>query len=241
LDNWDVTPDDSVWAAKLWFFANIPVWLCFYLSKLSLLTFYWDLFAQDIPHVKWTLRAAFAVVIIFFLATMLVIVLICIPVPRNWDPSDIVCQDSAFKTNLISWALHFSSDLMIFLLPIRVLNTLKFTLVKKISVYMTFALGFFNLSVCVIRIIVFQAYMDQLSTTMAEILWVLDLSVAVLIAMIVSLRPYLPYLSRLVALRKERGDTQTDGIQLTSPTTNTEKRSLSPSDASGSTEAQAVP
>ena len=92
---------------------------------------------------------------------------------------------------ITTWALHFSSDIFIFILPLSILRTLRLGWKKKFGLYITFGFGVFSIGACLVRFLIVTTTYPEVPITNIEVWCALDSYVGLLVACLPSLRPYL--------------------------------------------------
>ncbi|EXL39275.1 hypothetical protein FOCG_18108 [Fusarium oxysporum f. sp. radicis-lycopersici 26381] len=154
LKNYDGGPEDIILILKLFWFSNIPFHTTFYLCKAALLAVYLQLFPSFMVKRRIFLWAVITYVAVAYIATMLVLFCICLPLSGNWDLDPNTCPTSSVaQVFQVAWALHFFGDLLIFVLPWLIILELKMNRALKLGVYFTFLLGLINIAVCIVRFI----------------------------------------------------------------------------------------
>lgn len=96
-----------------------------------------------------------------------------------------------FTAWVATWALHFSSDIFIFALPLFFLRNLQLNWRKRIGLYITFGFGVISISACLLRFLIVMVTYPNVSTTNIELWSAIDAYVGVMVACLPSLRPYL--------------------------------------------------
>lgn len=194
LKNYEGGPEDIILILKLIWFSNIPFHTTFYLCKAALLAVYLQLFPAFMVKRRHFLWATITYVAVAYIATMLVLLCICLPLSGNWDLNPETCPTSSVALVFqVAWALHFFGDLLIFVLPWLIITELNMDRTLKIGVYFTFLLGLINIAVCMVRFIEVQNAGADMAISLATVMFwsSLDLYVGLVIACLPSLRPYL--------------------------------------------------
>lgn len=91
----------------------------------------------------------------------------------------------------ITWALHFSSDLFIFFLPLFILRTLRLNWKKKLGLYVTFGFGVFSIGASAARFVTVLCTYPDVSLPVLELWCALDSYAGLIVACLPSLRPFL--------------------------------------------------
>ncbi|KAH6986441.1 hypothetical protein BKA56DRAFT_451523, partial [Ilyonectria sp. MPI-CAGE-AT-0026] len=180
---------------KFFWIANFPFYMGFYLCKAAILTFYNQLFPPVLRKRRFVLWAAIVCVFCEWIVTISLSLFYCWPIHTNWslDPAERCPTSRAYRVLQVGWALHFSGDIIIFILPFLILHELKLDAVVKVGVYCTFGLGIINISFCLTRFLIIQVRLseDPPSISLVELWCALDTNVCLLMACLPPLRPYL--------------------------------------------------
>ncbi|KAH7012849.1 hypothetical protein EDB80DRAFT_569156, partial [Ilyonectria destructans] len=215
LEGFDADLETMQHVLKLFWVSNFPFYAGFYLSKAAILAFYEQLFPVVLRKRRFMLWMTVAYVACAWLVTTSVILFHCWPIEANWSLAPTVaCPTSgAYVVFQIGWALHFSGDILIFILPFLILYRLRLRPLVKISVYCTFVLGIINISFCLARFLILQLEVSTgaPSFTLVELWSSLDLNVALLIACLPPLRPYLRFIGQTSFLRRMYKNSTDDG------------------------------
>ncbi|KAI0397480.1 hypothetical protein F5Y17DRAFT_374007 [Xylariaceae sp. FL0594] len=147
----EVTLDQIVYALKiLW----ISEWLwataiCSF--RLAIIFLYMDIFRTKTFHIVATCTGV--VVFGYWLACILTINLLCMPIAFNWDKSlNGRCGDF-FALELFSSAFNLAIDIWVIVLPVATIWNLKLSTQKKLAVIASFALGLITASINLGRLI----------------------------------------------------------------------------------------
>ncbi|KAL8366435.1 hypothetical protein RB595_004965 [Gaeumannomyces hyphopodioides] len=177
---------------KWWYWNSYPYYLGFYLCKFALLGLYLQLFPRHLKRTRYVLYGTVAFNFSSFIASILLLTLPCLPYDRNWSLDPNYMCDNGITVFEALWALHFVSDMLIFLLPFLILHGIKMKKPVKVGVYITFGLGIIDLAVClVLRFILVRLTLDTMTQASLAFYSVLDLYVCLIIACLPPLRPYL--------------------------------------------------
>jgi hypothetical protein len=126
------------------------------LLKLSLLHFYLGLFynrsvsSDRAALLRYAAYTLYAIVILYYMAHMSLLLAICQPISKQWNPAnpDGHCGDLK-KQEISSCAVNIILDLAIVILPMPALVSLRISLSKKIGLIGLLSLG---LSICVVNV-----------------------------------------------------------------------------------------
>ncbi|KAJ4004776.1 hypothetical protein NW766_011510 [Fusarium irregulare] len=133
-------------------------------------------------------------VVVSFITTVTLLFTICTPVNRWWSlESDRRCEINhvrAFYTT--TWALNFTSDIFIFVLPWLIVPDLMIKGWLRIGIYFTFLLGLINMAITIVRYT--QVYAVKDASLVTTHFWSsLDLYIGLVISCLPALRPYFKY------------------------------------------------
>ncbi|KAH8734210.1 hypothetical protein BGZ61DRAFT_442288 [Ilyonectria robusta] len=194
LDGYRGDPDNIDMIIKLLVLSHIPLWSTFYLCKAALLAAYLQLFLEFMKKRKIFLWATMAYNVAAYLASIIVLLCVCEP-EDDWSLSlpgscAINYGESIF---LISWALHFFGDILVFALPWLIVPSMGLKTSLKVGVYCTFLLGGITMIICIVRLVTLEAseVRNNLSLSLMVLWNTLECGMGVIIACLPSLRPYL--------------------------------------------------
>ncbi|KAF2174470.1 hypothetical protein K469DRAFT_614309, partial [Zopfia rhizophila CBS 207.26] len=172
---------------------NFPFYATIYLCKASVLAFYLDLFPRHVHLHRTLLYVVIGYSVAGFAISICMTLFLCFPVERQWSIGARMCPPKATHTNFqVGWALHFSSDIFIFLLPFLILRKLQVKRLVKLSVYCIFGLGVINITICFTRFVTIElSHPKGVPLTLVSLWYLLDGNIGVIIACLPSLRPYL--------------------------------------------------
>ncbi|KAH7227216.1 uncharacterized protein BKA55DRAFT_584297 [Fusarium redolens] len=186
-------------SALLYFWAGtFAFFTAFWCSKMAILAFYLQVF----PPVFRIYRIIIWLVIAYsasgYIVAMALNLFLCWPLQRNWATDQTACiAEIQVKIGWrVGWALHFSSDVIIFVLPFMILRNLRMDKLVRFGVYCTFGLGAINIIFCLVRFLVVEASTDidngkMVPLTLLELWSSTDCNISVIIACMPALRPYL--------------------------------------------------
>ncbi|RGP80298.1 hypothetical protein FLONG3_1599 [Fusarium longipes] len=213
---------------KLLWISALPFVTSFYLCKAALLCVYHQVIPRFMKKRRAFLWTTVAYVTASFIITIVLLFTICTPVNRWWalhskNRCEIDPVISFFRT---AWALNFTSDILIFVLPWLIVPDLMIKGWLRVGVYFTFLLGLINMSISIVRYTKVYVAHDVSLVTMH--FWnSLDLYIGLVIACLPALRPYFKYAaeSRAFNYMKSKTGTQT-GTQYTGTATNASSRGV---------------
>ncbi|KAL8357285.1 hypothetical protein RB598_002227 [Gaeumannomyces tritici] len=194
FENYEGSTDEFVLYLKCAYVATFFFYSGFYLAKFAILSVYLQLFPRHLKAKRHLLYATIAYSVVGFIATILVLILSCLPVERNWStiPED-VC--SFIIATDIMWGIHFSSSVLrstVFLLPFLILKGMKMKTSVKIGLYATFGLGFIDLAVgSCLRYVWIRWSITNVTLAALDLYCALDQYICLIIACLPPLRPYL--------------------------------------------------
>jgi hypothetical protein len=99
-------------AIKYFWVSNTPFFTSFYLSKATLLAFYWQITPIFLKCSRYFLYSIVAYCAAGYIVTMLLNLFLCFPIERNWALGPTACygpQGIVFQT---AWAFNFSADVL---------------------------------------------------------------------------------------------------------------------------------
>ncbi|PCD34582.1 hypothetical protein FGRA07_08900 [Fusarium graminearum] len=179
---------------KLLFASNFPFYTTLYLCKAVLLSVYLQAFPEFMVKRRRFLWATIWFIAISYITTILLILCICLPLPRHWDlDADMTCQAWTYAVNFnVGWALSFLGDILVFILPWLIVPALQVKRALRLGIYFTFLLGTVNMAVSLVRfVMIFKAGADSSISLSAIVLWsALDVNMGLVVACLPSLRPY---------------------------------------------------
>ncbi|KAH7335100.1 hypothetical protein BKA66DRAFT_379166, partial [Pyrenochaeta sp. MPI-SDFR-AT-0127] len=196
VENFDVLQT----ALRYFWATNIPFYATIYLCKASILAFYLDLFPRHNHLHRTLLYAVIGYSASAFVVSLFLVLFLCFPVERQWFANlsnrslgADMCPPKLMHLNFrIGWALHFSSDILIFLLPFLILHKLQVKRLVKLGVSCIFGLGVINIAICLTRFLTIElTHASGLALTLVSLWYLLDGNIALIIACLPSLRPYL--------------------------------------------------
>ncbi|KAH7123111.1 hypothetical protein EDB81DRAFT_890809 [Dactylonectria macrodidyma] len=147
LRGFNGSPEDAELSLKLYWISYFPYFATFYLSKGSLLSVYMRFFTESMVKRQIFVRATIVYTVCCYVATLLLQLCICRPIEHNWieDPAADCEGEKMIRVFEGAWAMHFSSDMLVFILPWFILPDLKLEKAMKIGVICTFALGMIDI------------------------------------------------------------------------------------------------
>ncbi|KAH7134432.1 hypothetical protein EDB81DRAFT_657748, partial [Dactylonectria macrodidyma] len=178
---------------KYFVLSHIPLWTSFYLCKAALLAAYLTLFQEFMKKRRFFLWATMAYNVAAYIVSVAVLLFICEP-ERYWSLSvpgscAINYGESIF---LITWALHFFGDVLVFALPWLVVPSLRLGLSVKIALYCSFLLGAISIIICILRLVTLETSGagNDVSLSLMGLWNILESNISVIIACLPSLWPY---------------------------------------------------
>ncbi|KAH7339242.1 hypothetical protein BKA66DRAFT_581799 [Pyrenochaeta sp. MPI-SDFR-AT-0127] len=138
--------------AKTVYVAELFYYISQFTLKASILAFYWRLFKTS--SIRLPIYAVAGFVVMWFIATILIVILQCLPIASIWVPAlrpSAKCIDLApffFATSIP----NIVADLLLLVLPMPYIWRLKITFAQKLCVTGLLLLGGFVLIVSAIRL-----------------------------------------------------------------------------------------
>ncbi|TRX93590.1 hypothetical protein FHL15_005562 [Xylaria flabelliformis] len=132
---------------------------------------YWDLHLGDLIEITYV-----GIQLSFLVASVFALSLACVPYQKIWDftiPGKCIKKS---ELEITSAAIHFASDIVILILPQKVIWSLQMSLKKKFGVSIIFSLGVLACLSAILRLISTIEYSTSLDVTYAVsavILWAL--------------------------------------------------------------------
>ncbi|KAF0636535.1 hypothetical protein FPSE5266_08049 [Fusarium pseudograminearum] len=212
LTNFDASDERKQLIRKLLWISVLPFVTSFYLCKAALLSVYHQVIPRFMTKRRTFLWATVSYVIASFVVTIVLLFTICTPVNRWWTfDSDRQChRDPLMSFFRAIWALNFSCDIFIFVLPWLIVPDLMIKGWLRIGIYFTFLLGLINMSLSIVRYT--KVYTGVEASLVTIHFWnSLDLYIGLVIACLPALRPYFKYAAESRAFNYMRSKTGTRG------------------------------
>ncbi|KAL8382199.1 hypothetical protein RB595_006130 [Gaeumannomyces hyphopodioides] len=139
-----------------------------YYSKFALLSFYLSLIPKTSVRTRCALNAVVGFTVCGFVAVILADTFWCGPDPSaNTRPEkqapgqcSVLISSDLFYT---VWAVHFTSEIMIFLFPFPIVTRLKLERRARVALCGLFGLGLLTLAMSIARVVVFSQLMNAAS------------------------------------------------------------------------------
>ncbi|KAM0709560.1 hypothetical protein Q7P35_003599 [Cladosporium inversicolor] len=141
--------------------SNFSYYVGLYFPKAAILSLYFELFPSSMPKIRMALYIVTSYTVASGFTTLGINTFYCPNVPDYWSGVEGSC--SVFNSLLvlqISWALNFSSDISIFLLPFPLLRVLDLKRRSRYGLILTFALGMLTIITSATRFIRIQTGTD---------------------------------------------------------------------------------
>ncbi|KLU82372.1 hypothetical protein MAPG_01444 [Magnaporthiopsis poae ATCC 64411] len=192
-------PDDqeSLLLLKIQFISNYVYDPGLYYAKFAMLSFYLSLIPETNARTRWALYGIVAFTVIGFIVSVLGDTFWCGPdpsmnlLPERQEPGQCSVQTS-FSLFYTTWALHFTSETMIFLFPFPVVTRMKLERRARIALYALFCLGLLTLGMSLSRLLVFmRAAVGELDPKVLYILWPAELCSSLIVVGLSACRPLL--------------------------------------------------
>ncbi|KAH7007200.1 hypothetical protein EDB80DRAFT_577401 [Ilyonectria destructans] len=218
---------NTLQSALLYFWAgNFAFFTAFWCSKTTILAFYLQIFPPAFQTYRIIIWIVIAYAVMGYIVAMSLNLFLCWPLKRNWAVNRTACiaeiQISiAFR---VGWALHFSSDIIIFALPFLILRRLRMERLVRFGVYCTFGVGAINITFCLTRFMIVEISTDisakrVIPLTLLELWSGIDCNIGVIVACMPALRPYIrmihaarPLSHRMPITRSRATRTQSLGV-----------------------------
>ncbi|PYI03136.1 hypothetical protein BO78DRAFT_323449 [Aspergillus sclerotiicarbonarius CBS 121057] len=175
----------QVFFASEWFFVTAVA-----AFRLAILCLYLELFRGS--WFRWCCKVTIAIVVLYWVASILTIALLCRPINANWNITvHRTCGDVA-KTEYASAGFNLAVDLVVVTLPMPIVWSLQMPKEKKVTVTAAFLLGLVTAGVNIGRIMQTKLC-DQSNTTYcaldASILIQAEISCGILVSCAPTLGP----------------------------------------------------
>ncbi|PYI08864.1 hypothetical protein BO78DRAFT_405304 [Aspergillus sclerotiicarbonarius CBS 121057] len=133
--------------------ASIVYLPCLAFAKLALLMLYYRLL-DTVKAWVCTLYLVGFVIAGYTIALTLVLIFACDPVAKNWNP--FILEGSCINRNgayLATAATNTASDLVLLLIPIRVVSKLRMRLIEKLAAIVVFGIGCLTIVTSIVRLV----------------------------------------------------------------------------------------
>ncbi|RGP73905.1 hypothetical protein FSPOR_1599 [Fusarium sporotrichioides] len=221
LEHFEASDERKELIRKVLWISTLPFVTSFYLCKAALLCVYHQVIPRFMRKRRTFLWATVCYVVASFVVTIILLFTVCTPVSRWWTlDSDRICErDPIVSFFRVIWALNFSSDIFIFVLPWLIVPDLMIKGWLRIGVYFTFLLGLINMALSIVRYT--KVYTGGEVSLVTLHFWnSLDLYIGLVIACLPALRPYFKYAAESRAFNYMKSKTGTrNGSQYTGTTT----------------------
>ncbi|TGZ76254.1 hypothetical protein EX30DRAFT_266093 [Ascodesmis nigricans] len=134
------------WIRLGWFvalFYIVELWLL----KGAFIAFYWGLFSKVHTRLRFLLYSTIFLVVTTFLILIILYLSWCTPIERNWTAPIIEHRKCGFNPSrtaqTIQTAFNISTDLLIMLIPLSILNSLRLGTHEKFALAFVFTIGGF--------------------------------------------------------------------------------------------------
>lgn len=109
------------------------------LVKISVLLFYYRIFPQK--RFRYALYGMGTFLVLFFLSSVLAVVLQCLPIHAFWEPDFTHHCFDQVTFYIAQGSLNFVSDVFVVLMPIPLLWKLRLPLARRVGLVIVFLLG----------------------------------------------------------------------------------------------------
>ncbi|KAM5458012.1 hypothetical protein McanCB49686_002439 [Microsporum canis] len=149
----EVSKSDLQTALELYFALQMLYRVTINMTKLSILLLYRKIFDTERFRFKLICDILFIYIILYTIATFLVTIFQCDPIPKAWSraiPGSCINLTAFWYANA---ALHTLTDVMILILPMPVIKGLKLPQRQKLALIVVFALGVFVCGTSITRML----------------------------------------------------------------------------------------
>ncbi|RTE74409.1 hypothetical protein BHE90_011144 [Fusarium euwallaceae] len=196
LINWKVDVAEVEFITRMIWSSVFPFFTSLYFCKFALLATYLQLFPRFMKKLRLALYIAIAYCVSGYLVSMSVQLFLCWPIEGNWSFASnpaVVCEPKIIGTIFyIAWSLHFTANLSIIILPFFILKDLQVKKKTMVGIYAIFSLGIIDIAFSLTRFLTIHLGSGGFKPlTLIQIWSILDENMALIIACLPSLRPYL--------------------------------------------------
>ncbi|WAO91473.1 Hypothetical protein NCS54_00894600 [Fusarium falciforme] len=196
LINWKVDVTEVEFITRMIWSSVFPFFTSLYFCKFALLATYLQLFPRFMKKLRVALYVAIVYCVSGYLVSMSVQLFLCWPIEGNWSFASnpaVVCEPKIIGTIFyIAWSLHFTANLSIIILPFFILKNLQVKRKTMFGIYAIFSLGIIDIAFSLTRFLTIHLGSGGFKPlTLIQIWSILDENMALIIACLPSLRPYL--------------------------------------------------
>ncbi|RAH78045.1 hypothetical protein BO86DRAFT_369470 [Aspergillus japonicus CBS 114.51] len=148
----ELSPSTLVALQKTVITASIVYLPCLAFAKLALLMLYYRLL-YTVKAWIYTLYLVGFVVVGYTIALTVVLIFPCDPIEKNWNP--LILEGSCIDRNgayLATAATNTASDIILLLIPIRVISKLQMPLMEKLGAFLMFGIGSLTIVMSIVRL-----------------------------------------------------------------------------------------
>ncbi|KAL6362166.1 hypothetical protein LRP88_04243 [Fusarium phalaenopsidis] len=198
LINWKVDVTKVEFITRMIWSSVFPFFTSLHFCKFALLATYLQLFPRFMKKLRVALYVAIAYCVSGYLVSMSVQLFLCWPIEGNWSFASnpaVVCEPKIIGTIFyIAWSLHFTANLSIIILPFFILKNLQVKRKTMVGIYAIFSLGIIDIAFSLTRFLTIHLGSGGFKPlTLIQIWSILDENMALIIACLPSLRPYLQH------------------------------------------------
>ncbi|KAH6879428.1 hypothetical protein B0T10DRAFT_496451 [Thelonectria olida] len=196
LTNYHVDLGTFKFVRKMIWASGLPLFTTPYFCKASLLAVYLQLFPPFLKKRRIVLWVTIGYVVVGYIVSMSLLFFLCFPPSRYWSlehPENMCSVKTVIRIYIVSWVLHFSSSIAIFILPFLVIYNLQMDTKTRITAYCVLLLGLVDIAFCLTRFLSVQLSHpgDFKSITIVTLWNSLDIYIGLVVACLPALRPYL--------------------------------------------------
>ncbi|TID03945.1 hypothetical protein CH35J_003120 [Colletotrichum higginsianum] len=212
MTNWVATEAESVYVYRTLYFLYFPFYFEQYFNKGTLLALYYEIFGRGSTKIRASLLCLVAYCAAGFITTMCMILFYC-KWGCYWSYTATCPQRCWVVNDNLGWALHFSSDVFIFILPLVYISKLNMSKAQKISASVTFSIGLVNILITLSRWFIVQAVFTEVpALNTGQLLAVLDGHIGLIVSILPSLRPYLRLWQNVNDSRPAKSNATSEGL-----------------------------
>ncbi|KAH8733912.1 hypothetical protein BGZ61DRAFT_491420 [Ilyonectria robusta] len=205
MDNFAIT---SVSLDKIRFATGYLFDVGIYLTKFSILAFYYNLVPLTNPHMRIALYVLTAITGICALVTFMNITFWCGPNPSvNWSSGNDAC--SVFESMVVmrvNWSMNFFTEVLNLIYPFPLIRGVKISSRReRISLGVIFTMGFITIAVSIGRFVM----MLHVDNDITIYIWATaEMCIAIMIVALTALRPLLRKIAYILSSNITSSDTK---------------------------------
>ncbi|KAK6360022.1 hypothetical protein TWF696_001142 [Orbilia brochopaga] len=204
-----------------------------YAAKAALLCFYTRFVPTSMTKTRVYMWVTVATVAIGFIVGTILDLFHCLPLSRNWTPNGDCSSGWAFIiAPIVSYTFHLLTDVMVYILPLAVIQSLPVTESRRLGAWIAFTLGF--LCICFAVAVTAISYLST-SITVYWIVSVFEQALCICVACAPGFRSHIisydlkQWKDRISCHREKRRDTDSEAGTATGSISEDEEAGTRPS------------